>query len=1315
MASPPHPPYSPVQTAPSPDQPTLSNMEESGIEEQTLEFPDEEPIPEPLDEDTADYSENSGDTRYNNDRIIGQEQIELNDELEALYPNRINGGQAIYWWDLAESIINLNNNIHLVEGLEGDVDNDGDIYIINRVNEAERAIELFKQQFPHEDTPNRYTYRDTHLKQLITKPISYNQFKRNPWPNPYVRPIRSLGSKRKHKSKLFYNRDDELVQYELYGTVYRSRPNYYIYCADIDIPWCGNTLPVSTFKSPMSCFEIIDFAIDQLLKKEITIAELQNTSKTISIWFQVTVIRQENTDPKKLSEIVLTTEILSIPYEENLFITASCLYLASWISWRFEVHHNQDYWELIDDDILFGHTSNIKMFIVRNPPTQEELKTIKDQRKEWDKQLDNTESSESDNSELAAGCKGYFGNKYISHRLTRYVIDPQSTYNNCLFFCIYHALKEDVNDERALQHRIELEIPAGSKIKVSELDKISNFFNITIVLYRIYKEFNGQKYFDVHGYYGNPANKNVSILLSSSHFCLIKNPKKLTEFKSCPSCYDWFNSKTKRGQQHFEKCQRCEKCGVKVTKQHKCRDQPKKRKFVRFENPKKRTFSGLENMYVADFETFMYNGEMVVYAAGLASVADIDKDPKLADIQLWYGPDALEKFCQYLLDIDEKITVVFYNGSRFDFWFMLRWALSKRITIENFVREGKSNKMMNLEYSNIKLWDLCLFTLTSLKQLCVDFNLPSEFRKGDFDHKKIKSWNDVMLHAEEVKDYLFYDVLCLGICQATFVQKFWQLYKKDPMQCVTLSHVAYDVWRNYYIEPEYLSMVKIPTEAEWKFFNAGNFGGRCMCYRKGFKSRYYQPYRFLKLLSAESQTQLFNITTDYLRYKDIVSLYPYVSRDDMPFGTPRFMEDVSVIERIIQKPHLNSSEVNIIQRSFIKVDVTCPKNIMIAFLLARGKKGELLCDLNDKTEQIYDGFTILEALKLGYEFTKVHEWLCFPRLGPLLASYMNECITNKAKHTKKEAEYHIHKGMANNLTGKFNQKPITTDQHFFYDDGFFKDKELSDITKVEWMQNEKKEHLAYYVETRKDPEEINRKPDYMGGFVLSRSKSLMSEYTREIDGYNKEDCPYYCDTDSLIIHNDTYEKHRHKPIFGDQWGQLKDELGEHCKIVAAYFVAPKTYAFEYWYLEKEGPDKGKIVSAWYIRAKGIPKGDKSCPTAKDYEKLEAMNREQPEDLKEVLYTLYDRDGFKMETKNTLPFYYFEEMMVRDRYVVAHFGSIKKYLLDEKNLGCSVKLNLDLHRTINKKRWWDNKTNKKRNMITDNLWDVSLPVGHEELS
>lgn len=1183
------------------------------------------------------------------------------------------------------------------------------------IDHANRVLEFLRERFSTDRYPRTYHFKVALTQHIIEREYASQQkFQRNPWYYA-TRPPRILGLANVNDVlQLRYidinddqydeNAEAERIDYNIVMSLKRSRPNHHIFQSDMSINWCGENALLRAFANINSTSRVITRLLTNILARDIDPTEIISNDE-IHFWFQITLQKPVMIDPKALNKVTWTTDLLRLPLTDmsqdemmKYIQVAMAIYLASFVSYKLEAVQESEYFLTIDQGRDMGHVSNISLFILKYPLHE------------------------------GGGCRGFFGNKYLSHQLMRYAYDPRSIYNNCLFLCIYEAFDQtdEMSDHnRAERDRGQLNIASNTKIFPNQLEMIARYYRIRIIIYHIIKQENKRKKIVVHKLYGERDATPVRILHNVSHFCLIKNIEKIQEFESCPTCYKWFNTKKSIGKLHMKSCRKCLQCGRKYTANHRCKDNHyEKREHVEVNKKVEWHMKGIVDFYVADFETFQPADEEIVYAAGLASVEHIQKDWKgRITMQMYYGETALDDFCEALFAINSMITVVFYNGSGFDFWFILRWLLRKQITIKNCLREKKSNKILSLHFKNVKLWDLCLFTLSSLKQLCIDYGIPKEYQKKDFEHKKIKTWQDVATYKEEVEHYLFFDVLCLGMVHIQFIENIYKKYEWNAVDCVTLSHLAYNSWRNVFINAEYLTMLKLPTQSEHDFLVRARFGGRTTPYHKAYKSRYYYSWEDINNLyrfSPDIQTTIFNNVTDYLIYMDVVSLYPFVSKQEFPIGKPKWLDEEHLLclEIILKKgfAKLTPNESNLVKRSYIEVDVRCPDDLNICFLLARTEKGELEVSLYDKVKQVYDGETLLEAMILGYKITKVYSALVYPRTGPVLERYMNFSFENKAKCKKTEAEYYVHKGMMNNVTGKFSQAPIDTQELIFSDDKFIAELMVQDkakkICQIEWLKENGNDHLGYFVVLETD-EDYN-KPTQIGVSVLAKSRVLMSQYTRAFNGYRKEShCPYYCDTDSVILHVETYNKYKDCGCFGPAWGQLKDEFGAQSKIVAAYFPSPKTYALEYWTLKTDGT----IKVSWYIKAKGIPKGDRVCATAEEYHTLEKellMIPMRPGDLKEVLFSLYSRDGKRLKTTITLPFYFYEEMMINDCYVIVHYGSLKRYLIDEQQQGCKIVLNLNLHRAINATPWWKQNGVGKRTLIENHPWSASVPLGHHTL-
>ena len=94
-------------------------------------------------------------------------------------------------------------------------------------------------------------------------------------------------------------------------------------------------------------------------------------------------------------------------------------------------------------------------------------------------------------------------------------------------------------------------------------------------------------------------------------------------------------------------------------------------------------------------------------------------------------------------------------------------------------------KFGNWKTPNI-LWDICRFTLSTLKKAGESFNL--KIAKGDFNHNLMKSWGDLEKYKykqpngeEGWKAYLKKDVLVLRDLFIAFNNKMFDVFKIYPV------------------------------------------------------------------------------------------------------------------------------------------------------------------------------------------------------------------------------------------------------------------------------------------------------------------------------------------------------------------------------------------------------------------------------------------------------------------------------------------------------------------------------------------------------
>jgi hypothetical protein len=123
------------------------------------------------------------------------------------------------------------------------------------------------------------------------------------------------------------------------------------------------------------------------------------------------------------------------------------------------------------------------------------------------------------------------------------------------------------------------------------------------------------------------------------------------------------------------------------------------------------------------------------------------------------------------------------------------------------------------------------------------------------------------------------------------------------------------------------------------------------------------------------------------------------------------------------------------------------------------------------------------------------------------------------------------------------------------------------------------------------------KPSYLGSFVLGYSRKIMLNYMKQCNLYfastpiqstasNKQidNDIFYTDTDSLQIHaRNIIEQSK-------ELGGITDDLGRGCKILRAFWIAPKLYMLEYikqgstklyYHFKGKGGDSSKLNEILY--------------------------------------------------------------------------------------------------------------------------------------
>lgn len=928
------------------------------------------------------------------------------------------------------------------------------------------------------------------------------------------------------------------------------------------------------------------------------------------------------------------------------------------------------------------------------------------------------------NIEEYGGCNSSFGRKILPPYFTKNLLYcPSGTDNMCFWQCMaylkYYNSGSTSDDEilkDAVKIRDNFKYTSGMVVSLEDAYHFVNELNYN-VNFILMKKSNNNEWFD---YYFELDDDSLagdySIILAANHYYVLRKKINIILNKvKCKRCMKW----VKNTNHHKDLCRHCKSCHRKLNnnpdKKHVCptsKPRPHKQLSVKKNKKLLSKFVALEDIYFADLETFPAenNNYMKVYSSAIVSIDSLknylNDKVNVNEVKCgeFYGKKGFDKFCKYMLSL--KGTIVFYNGSRFDLFLVMDWLLKNKVEIKELLRDDKANKIISMEVEKIKFWDLCLFTNCSLARACKDLKVPSEYCKKDFNHKLVYDWESAERHRDIVVEYNAYDVISLGIAYLNFAESMWRLYSFNCNHALTLSNMAYEIWRNSYINDKELSHLILPTNDQYNFMRRALFGGRCCPQRKIFISN--QMEAILEAGSnIEQRQRIFDTVDDYLIYLDVVSLYPYSSVvSEFPMGKCDFIEesDIAKFKEWFDNYHtvgVTKSIKDEIKKCFFEVDVVCPNNIITPFLFSRSKKGELLQDLAPKFSQVYDGGSLLEAVQLGYRIIKIRKCLRYQYLHNPLKGFMTHAFQQKANSAKDSVDYSIHKYLMNGLTGKFNQMLHEHDWKVHYEDiDLSKALKNNSITKVEWVINTDGVILgilaAHLADTRPN------KPLAIGVNILAFSRILMSWYTRIIKGYwNENHASYYGDTDSMIIHRrafDYVKKLNDQQVLGDDFGKLKEEY-PGSKMIRAIFLAPKTYIMEFF--------TPQMKRWWKIAAKGIPQSENTIDVDKYYNELDVDVADRVRDLKDVVYSLLDKDNNIVSTRVCLNWDYFFRM-TKGFKVVVSFGALKRRLVNPNagNIPGTVELNLDQFRTINQNDWW---ASGKRSNYSE--FEVSFPKGH----
>ena len=622
-----------------------------------------------------------------------------------------------------------------------------------------------------------------------------------------------------------------------------------------------------------------------------------------------------------------------------------------------------------------------------------------------------------------------------------------------------------------------------------------------------------------------------------------------------------------------------------------------------------------EHIMFYDFETFFNGKKHMVYAVGASHV----KPDGAREYFSFTGDTALETFMQYLQELSDegiKLTLVSYNGSNFDHYFLLENQIQTNGKIEEFVMN--KGRLLQIHFMGHRLLDLWNFLgPASLDANCKSYQIPiskhvfPHLYPRDWSHidyvgpllgeefypaqmrEKYREWsatlpdNYVFNFMDECEHYLKLDVRCLEELGIRFMTEMWNNFQVYLPNYMTLSQTAFALWRAS-LNPNW--QIPLPVDPVlYKLTNEATYGGRCH-----FVKRHFQSSTYLEGIT------LYDDITDYLVDLDVVSLYPASMMDiEYPCGPVSYLSssaDVKVVQDWLDQ----TGDIPI---GIYEVEVICPEHFVVTPLPRKNDKGHTVWNNLSSERQVYTNVDIRTGMRYGYSFQIISAYV-WKQKQPLFGQYIHDMFQNKAQQDvfkqTKDPQYNpaareVFKKLMNALYGKMMQKRQFEDHDFVNNDLAEDDKEQNKkwsrfLDQHEGVQyRELSESTMLISGDRKDFDKTVTKPHYLGAFILAHSRVIMNNMYDIIDptrlmhptNYSWKDSMsnsfFYTDTDSLIVHSSQMAQCSHK--MGKDLGMLADEL-DGGKIVEGYFLSPKLYCVKY-----VTPDG---VAHEKVRAKGIP-------------------------------------------------------------------------------------------------------------------------------
>jgi hypothetical protein len=840
--------------------------------------------------------------------------------------------------------------------------------------------------------------------------------------------------------------------------------------------------------------------------------------------------------------------------------------------------------------------------------------------------------------------------KHFTNIPTSYIIEPLKMQELCVLYEVVVDRYFDRPIERG--RRLEYRDSWGMDPTLNQAPKIVGFLSIL-------KHNGGDS-----DYYAVllPDLKNFLPLVLKYHYC--------------ETCGHWRTNEN--WLTHIKKCKKCS-CGTTYTKgdgshdfctsQHKYKKaERRKAEQIRIyaKDPPEKKGPNYGYQYFADFETFVEPNQrdyQVYAAAYINGKIEENGQYRFSRPFSYYGESSLDKFMKNVLQYCKGI-MWFFNGSRFDAFFILKWLLKNKIKIEQGSVLIKGNNLLSIKFKTKRGWlqlkDLSKFLSGTLKNCCESFELGDQ-SKTDFDHDKMVSWEAVWQNRIECEEYLKMDVISLRALTVKFFNTMFDLYHIDPSKYMTITQIAYAAWTSD-LDPQIAdNLFKTPIEDEEKMREMYK-GGRVLCGRKQWKSNCWKEVKEKKMdyidptikgddvfdcdlfkMNGHCVSQeLYNSIWDYLMYADVNSLYPSVQistnwpkpnvdpegEDEIPeewfakypygkYVHKEYEEQGEDEIRLMQElNNLDNSQRVKWSKMGACVDISCPYDLTVAFLMTKDKKtGSVEQSLYKKEKIWFTGPELWEACILGYKITRIYETFEWPYQACMFKEFVEKTYDIK-KNAQEGSKRAAAKQLLNGLTGKFGQKNVPQNIVIIDSSQEEIDKDITGITQI---VDEYGELLGYYGYEEREFYH-SPFPIEQSCWILANARIYMSKLLRKMKierafgedeyGPKYDQSPFYSDTDSLILHRESWDRLEDEMKGDKELGQLKLEIDG--KIISFICLANKTYSITYI-------DRKTLRILSITKTKGIPhKG--TDPKSGAYNTFDLYKHEDKEDTRARMHS-----------------------------------------------------------------------------------------------